>query len=163
MTLVLLLPLIGTDFFKGATRWISLGFISIQPSEFLKPAFVGCAAWMMAGAYDRHGPPGKTLSFVLAALCAGLLAMQPDFGQAALLLATWGAMYFVAGAPAWLLVGLGGAVAGDRESYLYLAESIRRFPPQEDLVAMMGDAGLSQVRYRNLSGGIAALHSGWKL
>ncbi|MGD1879557.1 MAG: bifunctional demethylmenaquinone methyltransferase/2-methoxy-6-polyprenyl-1,4-benzoquinol methylase UbiE [Kiloniellaceae bacterium] len=62
-----------------------------------------------------------------------------------------------------VLPAMGGAVAGDRESYLYLAESIRRFPPQEDLVAMMGDAGLSQVRYRNLSGGIAALHSGWRV
>lgn len=112
LAVVIALPVIGTDFNKGATRWISLGFISIQPSEFLKPAFVGCAAWIMAASFDRHGPPGRTLSFLLAALCAGLLAMQPDFGQAALLLATWGAMYFVAGAPAWLLVGLGGAVAG---------------------------------------------------
>jgi len=62
-----------------------------------------------------------------------------------------------------VLPAMGSAVAGDRESYLYLAESIRRFPPQEELVAMMGAAGLSQVRYRNLSGGIAALHSGWRI
>ncbi|MEM1314797.1 MAG: putative peptidoglycan glycosyltransferase FtsW [Pseudomonadota bacterium] len=112
LAVVVMLPAIGTDFGKGATRWLSLGFISIQPSEFLKPAFVGCAAWVMAGAFERHGPPGKSLSFGLAVVCALLLALQPDFGQAALLLATWGAMYFVAGAPAWLLVGLGAAVAG---------------------------------------------------
>lgn len=62
-----------------------------------------------------------------------------------------------------VLPAMGAAVAGDRESYLYLAESIRRFPPQEDLAAMMQAAGLSQVRYRNLSGGIAALHSGWRI
>ncbi|MGF1592308.1 MAG: bifunctional demethylmenaquinone methyltransferase/2-methoxy-6-polyprenyl-1,4-benzoquinol methylase UbiE [Kiloniellaceae bacterium] len=62
-----------------------------------------------------------------------------------------------------VLPAMGAAVAGDRESYLYLAESIRRFPPQEDLAAMLAAAGLSQVRYRNLSGGIAALHSGWRI
>ncbi|MFO7853889.1 MAG: putative peptidoglycan glycosyltransferase FtsW [Paracoccaceae bacterium] len=108
----MLLPVFGTDFGKGAVRWYSLGFASLQPSEFLKPAFVGTAAWMMAASAERHGPPGITLSFLLATGCAALLAMQPDFGQAALLMATWGAMFFVAGAPAGLLVGLGAAVAG---------------------------------------------------
>jgi demethylmenaquinone methyltransferase/2-methoxy-6-polyprenyl-1,4-benzoquinol methylase len=62
-----------------------------------------------------------------------------------------------------VLPAMGAIVAGDRESYLYLAESIRRFPPQEALAGMMGAAGLAQVRYRNLSGGIAALHSGWRI
>ncbi len=62
-----------------------------------------------------------------------------------------------------VLPAMGAAVAGDRESYLYLAESIRRFPPQEELAALMQAAGLAQVRYRNLSGGIAALHSGWRI
>ena len=62
-----------------------------------------------------------------------------------------------------VLPAMGSAVAGDRESYLYLAESIRRFPPQEELVERMQAAGLSQARYRNLSGGIAALHSGWRI
>ena len=62
-----------------------------------------------------------------------------------------------------VLPAMGAAVAGDRESYRYLAESIRRFPPQEELAGMMGAAGLAQIRYRNLSGGIAALHSGWRI
>lgn len=62
-----------------------------------------------------------------------------------------------------VLPAMGAAVAGDRASYLYLAESIRRFPPQEELCAMMAAAGLAQVRYRNLSGGVAALHSGWRI
>ncbi|HIC81133.1 MAG TPA: class I SAM-dependent methyltransferase [Kiloniellaceae bacterium] len=62
-----------------------------------------------------------------------------------------------------VLPAMGAAVAGDRDAYVYLAESIRRFPPQEDLAAMMAAAGLSQVRFRNLSGGIAALHSGWRI
>jgi demethylmenaquinone methyltransferase/2-methoxy-6-polyprenyl-1,4-benzoquinol methylase len=62
-----------------------------------------------------------------------------------------------------VLPALGQVVAGDREAYRYLAESIRRFPPQRELARMMEDAGLEQVRFRNLTGGIAALHSGWRL
>jgi demethylmenaquinone methyltransferase/2-methoxy-6-polyprenyl-1,4-benzoquinol methylase len=61
-----------------------------------------------------------------------------------------------------VLPALGEAVAGDRESYEYLAESIRRFPPQEELAAMIGAANLSRVAYRNCSGGIAAIHSAWR-
>jgi demethylmenaquinone methyltransferase/2-methoxy-6-polyprenyl-1,4-benzoquinol methylase len=61
------------------------------------------------------------------------------------------------------LPALGARIAGDREAYLYLAESIRRFPPQEDLCDLLRQAGFGQVRYRNLSGGIAALHSAWRI
>ncbi|GBQ69000.1 ubiquinone/menaquinone biosynthesis methyltransferase [Ameyamaea chiangmaiensis NBRC 103196] len=62
-----------------------------------------------------------------------------------------------------VLPRMGAAIAGDRESYQYLAESIRTFPDQETLADMMRDAGLERVSYRNLSGGIAAIHSGWRL
>ena len=61
-----------------------------------------------------------------------------------------------------VLPTLGAVVAGDRDAYRYLAESIRRFPPQDQLAAMMTAAGLDLVRYRNLSGGIAAIHSAWR-
>ena len=58
---------------------------------------------------------------------------------------------------------MGQVVANDRDSYQYLVESIRRFPDQESFAAMIRAAGFEQVKYRNLSMGIAALHSGWKL
>lgn len=58
---------------------------------------------------------------------------------------------------------LGGIVAGDSESYRYLVESIRNFPDQDAFVDLIQAAGFDQVRYRNLTGGVAALHSGWKL
>ncbi|MSU90473.1 bifunctional demethylmenaquinone methyltransferase/2-methoxy-6-polyprenyl-1,4-benzoquinol methylase UbiE [Rhodobacteraceae bacterium 2CG4] len=58
---------------------------------------------------------------------------------------------------------MGQAIAGDRDSYQYLVESIRRFPAQEPFAEMIRAAGFGQVRWRNLSLGIAALHSGWKL
>ena len=58
---------------------------------------------------------------------------------------------------------LGRMVARDEAAYRYLAESIRTFPAQQDLARMMSEAGFAQVRFRNLSNGIAAIHSGWKL
>jgi cell division protein FtsW len=104
------LPLVGTDFGKGATRWISFGFASIQPSEFLKPMFVILAGWLMAAAGDLNGPPGRAYSFAIACVIVAFLALQPDFGQAALVLFAWGVMYFVAGAP-FLLISLIGCLA----------------------------------------------------
>ena len=62
-----------------------------------------------------------------------------------------------------VLPRLGRLVAGDAESYQYLAESIRTFPDQETLAGMMRMAGFARVAVRNLSGGIAAIHSGWRL
>jgi demethylmenaquinone methyltransferase/2-methoxy-6-polyprenyl-1,4-benzoquinol methylase len=62
-----------------------------------------------------------------------------------------------------LLPKIGGYVAQDEESYRYLAESIRRFPPQAKFASMIREAGLDQVKVRNLSGGIAAMHSAWRI
>ena len=107
---IALLPIFGTDFGKGAVRWYSLGFASLQPSEFLKPGFVVVTAWMMAASQEINGPPGKLWSFSLAIAIVLMLALQPDFGQACLVLFGWGVMYFVAGAPMLLLVGIAGMV-----------------------------------------------------
>ena len=105
---LLLLPFFGTDFGKGAVRWFSLGFASVQPSEFLKPVYLVVAAWMMAAGQEINGPPGRLWSFILTIFIVFLLAMQPDFGQACLVLFGWGVMYFVAGAPMTLLAGMAG-------------------------------------------------------
>ncbi len=107
---LLLLPVFGTDFGKGAVRWYSLGFASLQPSEFLKPGFVVVAAWLMAAGQEINGPPGLRLSFFLTIGIVTLLALQPDFGQACLVLFGWGVMYFVAGAPILLLAVMAGLV-----------------------------------------------------
>ena len=130
------LPWFGTDFGKGAVRWYSLGVIGLQPSEFLKPAFAITTAWLMAGAMEQGGPPGRTLSGLIAAGIAALLVMQPDFGQAMLVLSVWAAMLFASGAPIVLLVafaaaiGIGGAVAYMESEHVarridgYLAEGV---------------------------------------
>ena len=108
----LLLPYFGTDFGKGSVRWYSLGFSSLQPSEFLKPAFVVVTAWLIAASQEINGPPGKTWSFLLAVSVALVLVLQPDFGQACLVIFAWGVIYFVAGAHLNLLIGMAGAVVG---------------------------------------------------
>jgi cell division protein FtsW len=112
MVALMLLPLFGTDFGKGAVRWFSFGFASVQPSEFLKPGFVIVVAWLIAASQDLAGPPGKTISFALTMVVVGFLAMQPDFGQSALVLFAWGVVYFIGGAPMMLIAVVGGLVAG---------------------------------------------------
>jgi demethylmenaquinone methyltransferase/2-methoxy-6-polyprenyl-1,4-benzoquinol methylase len=62
-----------------------------------------------------------------------------------------------------VIPAMGQVVAGDRASYQYLVESIRKFPDQDSFAALIRRAGFGQVKYRNLTMGIAALHSGWKL
>lgn len=107
-----MLPVFGTDFGKGAVRWYSLGFSAVQPSEFLKPLFIVFCAWLMSASAETDGPPGTAMALTTALVVAGLLTLQPDFGQAVLILFGWGVMYFVAGAPMLLLLGLGGAAVG---------------------------------------------------
>jgi cell division protein FtsW len=106
MVALVLLPFFGTDFGKGATRWYSLGFASLQPSEFLKPGFVVVCAWLMAANEEINGPPGRMWSFMLMVTIVVILALQPDFGQACLILFGWSVMYFVSGAPMMLIGGI---------------------------------------------------------
>lgn len=62
-----------------------------------------------------------------------------------------------------VIPAVGELVAGDRESYQYLVESIRRFPPQDKFASLIADAGFQKVQYENLVGGVVAIHSGLKL
>ncbi|MGD1923666.1 MAG: putative peptidoglycan glycosyltransferase FtsW [Paracoccaceae bacterium] len=130
------LPWLGTDFGKGATRWYSLGVISLQPSEFLKPGFALAAAWLMAGSLERHGPPGRTITAAIVVCIAIMLALQPDYGKAMLVLSVWAAKLIISGAPVLLLVGfaafvgIGGTLAYLNSEHVqrridgYLAEGV---------------------------------------
>lgn len=116
--LILALPVIGTDHGKGAVRWLSVAGMSLQPSEFLKPGFIAFCAWFMAANQEVGGPPGKFYSFCAALAIVLLLAFQPDFGQASLVLFSWLVMYFVAGASLFLLLAVAGlAVMGGVFAY----------------------------------------------
>ncbi len=124
---LLLLPIFGTDFGKGAVRWYSIGVGSVQPSEFLKPGFIVLVGWMIAASNEIAGPPGKSYSFGLALIIVLLLALQPDFGQACLILFSWGVMYFVGGAPFLILAAIAGlAVVGGAFAYEHSEHFARR-------------------------------------
>jgi cell division protein FtsW len=102
---------------NGAKRWVSLGFMSLQPSEMLKPGFIVFAAWMLAEGARNPSFPGAAIATAFYVVCAAMLAMQPDYGQAALLTAVWMVMFFVSGgAIVWLMlvaaIGAAGFVGG---------------------------------------------------
>ncbi len=128
---ICLLPLFGTDYGKGAVRWFSFGFASVQPSEFLKPGFIVLTAWLMAAGQDLRGPMGKTYSFALLIVVVALLALQPDFGQTMIVVFGWSVIYFIAGAPIILLVAVVGLVSAGGvlayTSFEYVAKRIDGF------------------------------------
>ncbi|WP_306017488.1 FtsW/RodA/SpoVE family cell cycle protein [Oceanicaulis sp. MMSF_3324] len=108
IALVLVLVM-GADV-KGATRWIRLGSFSLQPSEFLKPAFVVIAAWLFSEE-DRGAPvPGRLVAFGFYGVSVVLLMLQPDFGQTVLISLVFGALLW-AGGLSWLHTTVLGALA----------------------------------------------------
>jgi cell division protein FtsW len=94
---------------KGAHRWVSFLGVSVQPSEFLKPAFVIVCAWLFAEKARHPQIPGNLLALGLLGLVVALLVSQPDLGQTILITGTWGVMFFMAGMP-WLWIIVIGCV-----------------------------------------------------
>lgn len=106
---------------KGARRWISLAGVSIQPSEFLKPAFVIICAWLFAEQSRQPDIPGNLFAVLLLGIVLGLLVAQPDIGQTMLVLGTWGVMFFMAGLPWLWITMLGGcSIVGGFAAYTFL-------------------------------------------
>jgi cell division protein FtsW len=91
--------LFAGDEVKGATRWLNILGLSIQPSEFLKPSFAVISAWLIASGRERGELRRYALSVALLAGVATLLLMQPDVGTTVLVLAAWGIQIFLAGCP----------------------------------------------------------------
>ncbi|RWP32708.1 MULTISPECIES: putative lipid II flippase FtsW [unclassified Mesorhizobium] len=154
ITLVLMVAVlyIGIEV-KGARRWVSLAGVSLQPSEFLKPAFVVICAWLFAEHKRQPDIPGNLFAMLLLALVISLLVAQPDFGQTMLVLGTWGVMFFMAGLPwLWIIalgaVGIGGVFAA-YTVFPHVAGRIDRF--------MTGEGDTFQVDM----GRDALINGGW--
>jgi cell division protein FtsW len=94
---------------KGAHRWVMLGGMGVQPSEFVKPAFVIVAAWAFSEGARRRDMPGALLAILLLPLTIVPLILQPDFGQTMLVTIVWCGLFFVAGLHWFWVMGLGGA------------------------------------------------------
>jgi cell division protein FtsW len=112
---------------NGAARWFSLGPVSFQPSEFLKPALVIVWAWMLSEGLKHPGFPGRAIAAGLFAVSAGLLLAQPDLGQTALLGMTLGAMLFMAGLDwRWMAAGVAAAAAAAFGAYHFYPHARER-------------------------------------
>ena len=104
-----LLPFLGAEK-NGSVRWLLLGGFEVQPSEFLKPMFIIFTAWLLSLKFDDPDVPAIPVSAAVLALIAGLLVVQPDYGQTALIAAIWAAQAFLAGLSLSLL-GIVAALA----------------------------------------------------
>lgn len=116
---------------KGAYRWVAVGSFNIQPSEFVKPAFVVIAAWLLAEGRRRPEMPGAMVAWAVFLAFLGLLAVQPDFGQAALVCMVWMVMLLVYGVPWSLLFGLAmvglAGIAAAYKMLPHVASRVDRF------------------------------------
>ncbi len=130
LVLVFLTLQIGAEI-KGATRWINVGSIAIQPSELLKPAFIVVAAFFFAEKLLRPEMPGNLIAVGLLGIVVALLILQPDYGQTILICTVWAIMFLATGVPWIWIFGLAGLGAiGLFVAYLtvhHVASRIDRF------------------------------------
>jgi cell division protein FtsW len=110
--MLVLVPIMGGAQKNGAQRWIFLGPIQVQPSEFLKPLFVVAVAWLLSLKAKDEKLPVVPLSFGLLALIAAFLMKQPDFGQTVIFVSVWLVLLMLSGVPMKWLGALGGAGVG---------------------------------------------------
>jgi cell division protein FtsW len=130
LILVAATPNFGPEI-KGARRWLVLLGVNIQPSEFIKPAFVIIVAWLFGESARRPDMPANTFSLVLLLVVIALLVLQPDFGQTMLIAVVWSALFFMAGMRLVWVAGIAGLAAIGLLSAYYtvphVARRIQRF------------------------------------
>lgn len=120
ISLIILTLVIGVEI-KGATRWLYVGPFSLQPSEFLKPGFVIVLATLLASAKNARRGGELLIATAVFLLSAGLLVLQPDFGQTFLIVAVFGVMLFLSGIPrSWILSGVGLSLVGSLAAYQWV-------------------------------------------
>ncbi len=129
--LLMALVLVAGPQVKGATRWISIAGITIQPSEFVKPSFAVVAAWMFAAQRLNIGFPGYAVSILLFGITIGLLVLQPDVGMTLVVSAVWGVEFFLAGLHLfWVVLFVFGglsALVGAYFVFPHVASRVDRF------------------------------------
>jgi cell division protein FtsW len=130
LAMVAATPHFGAEI-KGAKRWLILFGVNIQPSEFLKPAFVILIAWLFGESAKRPDMPANAIAFSMLLLVVALLVIQPDFGQTMLIVMVWSALFFMAGMRVVWMFGIAGiAGMGLLSAYFtvpHVARRIQRF------------------------------------
>ena len=126
LVLVAVTPFYGAEI-KGARRWLVLFGMNIQPSEFLKPAFVVLIAWLFGESAKRPDMPANTCALLLLLMVLTLLVIQPDFGQTMLVALVWSALFFMAGMRVVWVFGIAGiGSAGLLAAYYTVPHVARR-------------------------------------
>ena len=130
LVMVAATPYFGAEI-KGARRWLILFGVNIQPSEFLKPAFVILIAWLFGESAKRPDMPANAIAFAMLLMVVALLVVQPDFGQTMLIVLVWSALFFMAGMRVVWVFGIAGiAGMGLLTAYFtvpHVARRIQRF------------------------------------
>ncbi len=152
---------------KGAHRWIFIAGVGLQPSEFVKPAFVVIAAWAFAEGARRKDMPGAFIAMLLLPATIVPLILQPDFGQTMLVTIIWCGLFFVAGLHWFWVLGLGaGGAAGIVAAYQFLPhvrDRIERFLHKMagDDAAKIGDAARVVDNYQTETAMEGFVRGGW--
>ena len=101
---LMILAIVAGSEIKGATRWITIAGINLQPSEFAKPLFAIVSAWLLTLWREGQDFPGWIYSAGLMAVIVGILVLQPDIGMTLMVVLTWGFQMFLAGMPMLLVI-----------------------------------------------------------
>jgi cell division protein FtsW len=130
LVLVAATPHFGAEI-KGARRWLVILGVNVQPSEFLKPAFVILIAWLFGESAKRPEMPANTIALGMLILVVALLVLQPDFGQTMLIALVWGALFYMAGMRFIWVIGLAATASLGLATAFYtvphVAQRIRGF------------------------------------
>ena len=145
---------------KGASRWLIIAGVSVQPSELLKPAFVVVTAWLFARQRARFESHDMWLALALLVGACLLLAMQPDFGQTILICLVWMCLFYLSGGSSNLIAGLAAILiaAGGYvySSYAYFRSRIERFLDPSTGDTYQVDKAMDAIR----SGGVTGVGPG---
>jgi cell division protein FtsW len=143
--LLILVPILGGAEKNGAQRWIFLGPIQVQPSEFLKPMFVIAVAWMLSLRNQDRQLPMVPMTFAYLALIGGFLMKQPDLGQTVIFAAVWLCLLTLSGFPIKFL-GMIGAAGVGALGLAYMFYSVARV--RIDGFLKIGEAGKQVDSYQ---------------
>ncbi len=153
LALMLVTLFVGIEV-KGARRWFDVAGLTVQPSEFMKPAFVVIVAWLFAENRTRTDIPGNAFAMILLAIAVALLVAEPDFGQTMLIVISWGALFFLAGMSWVWIAALGALTAGGivaaYATFPHVAARIDRFISPQSGDTFQIDRALGSI-----------LHGGW--
>ena len=154
----------------------SQAMVEVGRDRAVDRGVMGAVAWLVGDAEDVPLAPGSVDAWVAAFSVRNMTRVGRALAEARRVLRPGGRFLCLEFAPAAfplltpfyeaysfrVLPVLGGLVAGDRDAYRYLAESIRRFPAPDAFAGLIEEAGLGRVAWRRLGGGIAAIHSAWR-